>query len=209
MDNEPNHVESMMQRLADVHADFHRSGTRLHRLLVGVTGILARPFVLICTVLAIAVWIFVNSVGARWRWDLGDPPPFAKLQAVASVAALVTTLLILVAQRREDELARRRLQLTLQIATQSEAMIAKVIGLIESRGRRILSCRTARIERLSRWPVPQILSRCWIRSSTRIVTPKIATRIRLLFVFNVLGQAFAFGVGEVLKLLLAHIEHGF
>ncbi len=131
VDNEPTHVEATMQRLADVHADFHRSGTRLHRFLVGVTGVLARPFVLICSVLAIAVWLFVNSVGARWGWGLGDPPPFAKLQVVASVAALVTTLLILVAQRREDELARRRSQLTLQIATQSEAMIAKVIGLIE------------------------------------------------------------------------------
>lgn len=146
MDNEPNHVESTMQRLADVHADFHRSGTRLHRLLVGVTGILARPFVLICIGLAIAVWIFVNNVGARWRWDLGDPPPFAKLQAVASLAALVTTLLILVAQRREDELAGRRSQLTLQIATQSEAMIAKVIGLIEEQRAQnpLLSNRTDR-----------------------------------------------------------------
>jgi uncharacterized membrane protein len=54
---------------------------------------------------------------------------------VASVIALCTTLMILATQAREDEAARRRSQLTLQLASLSEQKIAKVISLLEEQRR--------------------------------------------------------------------------
>ncbi len=50
---------------------------------------------------------------------------------MASVAALFVTVLILSTQRREDELADRREQLTLRLAILGAQKTAKIIALLE------------------------------------------------------------------------------
>lgn len=60
-----------------------------------------------------------------------DPPPFAWLELAVSVAALFLVVLVLATQRREDQLAQLREQLTLQLAILSEQKTAKAIELLE------------------------------------------------------------------------------
>jgi uncharacterized membrane protein len=54
-----------------------------------------------------------------------------KVQGAVSLAALYTTVLILAAQRRENELASHHEHLTLELAILSEQKTAKIISLLE------------------------------------------------------------------------------
>jgi uncharacterized membrane protein len=92
---------------------------------------LARPrFIGVLTV-GIAAWILLNLTASELGLRAWDPPPFNWLQGLVSVAALYTTAVILIAQKREDELASLREQLTLELAMLSEQKSAKTIELIE------------------------------------------------------------------------------
>jgi uncharacterized membrane protein len=59
------------------------------------------------------------------------PAPFPYLATAASVVALYTALFILTTQRHDDELARHRDQLTLEIAILGEQKSAKIIQMLE------------------------------------------------------------------------------
>jgi uncharacterized membrane protein len=60
-----------------------------------------------------------------------DPPPFPWLQGAISLFSLLVVMLVLVAQKHEDELNVHRDTLTLELAILSEHKIAKVIQLLE------------------------------------------------------------------------------
>ena len=64
----------------------------------------------------------------RWAFDR---PPFAWLELLISLTALYIAILILSTQRRDDELASLREQLTLELAILSDQKAAKIIELLE------------------------------------------------------------------------------
>ena len=60
-----------------------------------------------------------------------DEPPFPWLQGLIGLAALVIASLILTTQRRDDQLATYREQLTLELSILAEQKSAKIIELLE------------------------------------------------------------------------------
>ena len=60
-----------------------------------------------------------------------DPPPFYWLQGLVSLSALVTTIVVLITQKRQGKMAERRGQLNLQMSVLVEQKVTKVIGLLE------------------------------------------------------------------------------
>jgi uncharacterized membrane protein len=60
-----------------------------------------------------------------------DPPPFAWLAGVASLASLYLVILILTTQRGDDRLTQRRELLNLELTILSEQKITKVVALLE------------------------------------------------------------------------------
>ena len=82
----------------------------------------------------VAVWIAANVALSR-SGRAFDNAPFSFLQGIVSAAALLTTVLILAAQRHETRLAERRAQLTLQLSIVSERKIAKLIEMLEEQRR--------------------------------------------------------------------------
>ncbi len=129
------HVEANVQRIAELQAEQTGQTTAFEERLAALTGALARPPALIFAAAAVLAWIALNTLAPRLGWRAFDPPPFNLLEVLATVFALFTTLLILATQRREEELARRRSQLTLQLASLSEQKIAKVISMLEEQRR--------------------------------------------------------------------------
>jgi uncharacterized membrane protein len=127
----PAHVEQTVQAIAKLHIEHHREATEGQRTIDRLTRFLGRPSFALALALAIAAWI-VGNLAMAWahRTPL-DPPPFSTLQGVATVAALFTTVFILISQRRSDQLSELRAQLTLQLAMASEQKTAKAIGLLE------------------------------------------------------------------------------
>jgi hypothetical protein len=79
----------------------------------------------------VAGWIALNLAMVGLGRQPLDQPPFAWLELAISLATLFMTVLILSTQRRDDELASYREQLTLELAILGEQKSAKIIELIE------------------------------------------------------------------------------
>ncbi len=92
---------------------------------------MGRPGFIVLAVFGAAVWIAANLMAARFGFRAIDPPPFPWLEVVATLFSLLLVMLVLVAQKHEDELNAHRDTLTLELAILSEHKIAKVIQLLE------------------------------------------------------------------------------
>ncbi len=127
----PTHIEDTIRSIARLHAEHHRNATTLQRIVDRLTAFVGRPrFIGMLTAGAI-LWLGGNlALLSLGRTPL-DPPPFAWFDGVVSLGALYITILILTTQRREDQLAQHREQLTLELAILSEQKTAKVIELLE------------------------------------------------------------------------------
>ena len=110
----PAHIEDTVQAIARLHADHRREAGVLQRLVERLTA-----------------WIGGNLVVRRLGMQSWDAPPFAWLQGVLGLLALYVTVLILTTQRREDQLAGYREQLSLELAILGEQKSAKIIALLE------------------------------------------------------------------------------
>ena len=128
----PDHVEATIGAIADLHARHQRKATPSQRSFALLANVLSRPRSLGAVTVALLVWVVGNLAVSALGWRAWDPAPFYWMQAAVGVAALYTTVTILIAQRHEDELARLREQLTLELAMLSEQKSAKTIQLLES-----------------------------------------------------------------------------
>jgi uncharacterized membrane protein len=72
-----------------------------------------------------------NMLASILPYPVLDPPPFNGLSMAFSPASFYIGILIYATQRRDDELAELREQLTLELALLGEQKTAKVIQLLE------------------------------------------------------------------------------
>ncbi|WP_293902383.1 DUF1003 domain-containing protein [Phenylobacterium sp.] len=122
------HVARSVETVAEFHRQHYRRASRPQRAIDAVTNRLGRPAALIAVVAILGIWAGLAMAMAGGRVD---QPIFAWLEFAATVTALVISMLILVTQRREDELAERRAQLTLELALLADTKSAKIIELLE------------------------------------------------------------------------------
>jgi uncharacterized membrane protein len=122
------HVAESVDAIAEVHREHYRSASPLQRAMDGLTDRLGRPASLVAMALGIAAWVAAALIMTAGR--PGDPP-FTWLELVATVAALLVAMLILVTQRREHMLSERQAQLTLELAILADRKNAKIIALLE------------------------------------------------------------------------------
>lgn len=127
----PAHIEDTVEAIAQLHAEHYEQSTPLQKVVDRVTAKAGRPeFVAVLTVVGL-LWVVLNLLMAMMGYKPWDEPPFFWLQGAVTLTALYMTLLILATQRREDQLASRREQLTLQLGILSEQKAAKIIELLE------------------------------------------------------------------------------
>ena len=127
----PAHIEETVKAIAELHADHHRRATPVQRAVDRLTRFVGRPRFVGWLTAVLALWIGGNLVLQLAGLGAPDPAPFAYLQDVGEVMGLYITVLILVTQRREDQLAEAREQLTLELAILNEQKSAKIIALLE------------------------------------------------------------------------------
>lgn len=127
----PAHIEETVAAIAEVHHEHRRQAGPVQRWVERMTALLGRPAFTPVLTLVVLAWIALNvGLQAAGR-EAPDPPPFAYLSGAVALAALYMTGMILGTQRREDELASNREQLTLELVIVSEQKIAKLIELVE------------------------------------------------------------------------------
>lgn len=123
----PSHVDETIRSIAQLHIEHHENATPLQRVVDRLT---APRFIGVLTGM-VAGWIGLNLTVAALGYRPIDPPPFTWLWGAASLASLYMAVLILVTQRREDQLAQHRELLILELGILSEQKTAKVIELRE------------------------------------------------------------------------------
>jgi len=127
----PTHIDETIRSIARLHIEHHENATRLQRVVDRLTALLGRPrFIGVLTGI-VAGWIGLNLAAVALGYRPVDPPPFTWLWGAASLASLYVAVLILVTQRREDQLAQHRELLILELGILSEQKTAKVIELLE------------------------------------------------------------------------------
>ena len=127
----PAHIEQTVQAITRLHANHRRGATRLQRAVDRLARFFGRPRFVGVVAIVVASWIGANLLLMRAGLKAFDPVPFGGLQGITSLSALLMTILILISQRREDELTHLREQLTLELAILGEQKTAKVIELME------------------------------------------------------------------------------
>lgn len=127
----PAHIEQTVQAIAQLHADHEARATPLQRFVERLTARAGRPRFLALLTVVIVAWMTINVAMVAVGRKPIDEPPFFWLQGLVALTALYMTVLILTTQRREDEMAGHREQLTLELAILSEQKSAKIIALLE------------------------------------------------------------------------------
>lgn len=127
----PAHVEDTVQAVARFHATHEADAAPLQRVVERLTRRAGRPVFLVLLTLLVIAWMGLNLGLIAFGVRPLDGPRFFWLQGAVTLTALYMTVLILTTQRREDELAGLRDQLTLELSILSEQKSAKIIGLLE------------------------------------------------------------------------------
>lgn len=131
-DELPRHVRETVSSIARLHNEHRSERTRVQRVTEGVAARVATPAFLAAILTLALVWMTLNVALPVMGRDALDPAPFFWLQGLAGVFALLTTVTILIKQRREDELTELRQQLILELAILSEQKSAKALERIEA-----------------------------------------------------------------------------
>ena len=129
--NFPDHVDKAVRSVTQLHSEHHGRTTSPQRAVNRVAAFMGRPWFIAIVGLIVALWIGANLIAGRLGVEAIDPPPFAWLEVAATLFSLILVVLLLVAQKHEDELNGHRDTLTLELAILTEHKIAKVIQLLE------------------------------------------------------------------------------
>lgn len=127
----PDHIEETIRATVGLYADHRRGATRIQLVVERMVDLLGRSGFLGLLIVAVLCWIGGNLLALAFGHTPIDPPPFSWLELVVSLMALCITALILMTQRRDDQLAEHREQMTLELAILGEQKLAKIIQLLE------------------------------------------------------------------------------
>lgn len=129
--NFPDHVDKAVRSVSHLHSEHHDRTTAPQLAVNRIAAVMGRPRFIVLAVFSAAVWIAGNLMASRFGLQAVDPPPFPWLEVAATLFSLLLVMLVLVAQKHEDELNAHRDTLTLELAILTEHKIAKVIQLLE------------------------------------------------------------------------------
>jgi uncharacterized membrane protein len=130
-DTDPTHLEETLQIVARHHNEHHQNATSVQRGVDRMTALLGRPLFLSGFTVTVVGWIGLNLLWVSLGYRPIDPPPFSLLWGAVSLVSFYMVVLILITQRREDQIAQHHEQLILELVILSEQKIAKVVQLLE------------------------------------------------------------------------------
>lgn len=142
------HVTNTIDTVAALHARALREVGPYVRRISRMNAALGRPGFLLFVIVFVAMWIAANSIASVAKLTPPDPPPFAWLQGLISLSALLMTTVVLITQNRESRQIEQRAHLDLQINLLAEQKVTKLIQLVEELRRDTPNVRD-RVDRLA------------------------------------------------------------
>jgi uncharacterized membrane protein len=127
----PPHIAETIKAINLLHVEHHRKSTLSERIVDRATRYVGRPKFLLALITAAAFWMAINATIRLSGGSPLDAPPFAWLELVLTVVALVIAVMILTSQSRADRFANLREQMTLEATLLTEQKTRKIIELLE------------------------------------------------------------------------------
>ena len=125
------HISQNIADLLELQQKDIEAATAAQRRLDRVSRVVAHPAYVIAVLGVVGAWIAANEVALHEGLHPLDAPPFAWLQGLLSLVALLTATVVLISQRRQTKLSEERAHLDLQINLLTEQKVTKLIHLLE------------------------------------------------------------------------------
>jgi len=127
----PASISQNIEAITDYYKREQQRSGPAQRLLERLGDAIGRPVFLGAIVVFVALWILVNVMPERIGIAAFDPPPFAILETIVSLAALLITTIVLIGQNRLAKLEQRRGHMELQVNILTEQKTTTIIRLLE------------------------------------------------------------------------------
>jgi uncharacterized membrane protein len=127
----PPHLEENIDSVLEVQKREWEQRPRSQRIVERVSRYIGRPLYLAVLATFVVAWIVANSLVPRWGKAPFDPFPYPLLDGILTLAALISTTIVLIAQNRQARLEQQHTHIALQLNLTTEQKVAKVINLIE------------------------------------------------------------------------------
>lgn len=125
------HIDQNIDAVVALQKREWESVSASQRRLEQVSRFVGRPLYLVGLLCVVAIWVGFNLAAAHLHKIPFDPPPFAWLDTLLTLIALLTTTVVLIAQNRQTKLEQQRSHLDLQVNLLTEQKVTKVIHLLE------------------------------------------------------------------------------
>jgi uncharacterized membrane protein len=125
------HIDQNIESVVALQRREWESVSLSQRRVERLSRFIGRPVYLVALLGLVAVWIVYNLTAPSWGLKPFDAPPFALLDGILSLVALITTTIVLIAQNRQAKLEQQHTHLALQVNLLTEQKVTKLIHLIE------------------------------------------------------------------------------
>ncbi|HEY4338332.1 MAG TPA: DUF1003 domain-containing protein [Steroidobacteraceae bacterium] len=127
----PPNLDQNIDSVLEVRKREREQRSASHRRVDRISRVVGRPLYLLGLFGFAGIWITVNVLAPHFARTPFDPSPFPLLDGILSLAALVTTTIILIAQNRQTRIEQQHMHISLQVNLMTEQKVAKIIKLLE------------------------------------------------------------------------------
>lgn len=127
----PANLDQNIDRVLEVRKREREQRSASHRVIDRLSRIIGRPLYLLGLSGFACAWIAFNVLARQFGRTAFDPSPFPLLDGILSLAALITTTVVLIAQNRQTRIEQQHMHISLQVNLVTEQKVAKIIKLLE------------------------------------------------------------------------------
>jgi uncharacterized membrane protein len=128
---EPDQLVENIEAVQSFYLSEEQKISRSQRLLERTGHLTGRPIFLAFILIFVVLWIIANVTLRHYGVPPFDPPPFAWLQGMIGLGALLTATVVLIKQNRIARISEQRAHLDLKLSLLTEQKTAKLIDLLE------------------------------------------------------------------------------
>jgi len=130
-ESEHDQITQNIEAVLDFYTREEQKNSRWQRHIEHLSCCIGQPSFLGFILLFVALWIITNMLLPGLGINEFDPPPFAWLQGIIGLGALLTATVVLTKQNRLAKLEDQRAHLDLKVTLLTEQKAAKLIDLME------------------------------------------------------------------------------
>jgi uncharacterized membrane protein len=125
------HINSNIESMVAFHEREQDKRSQWQQSLERIGALLGRPVYLASLAGVVVTWVAGNALARTLGFHAVDPPPFAGLQGLLTLVAILTTTVVLITQNGLARLEQQRAHLDLQVNLLTEQKVTTVIRLLE------------------------------------------------------------------------------